>query len=64
MKILSITVVTTKGRADIILFETDLPEPIWPFKGNTVLKCESATTKTGVFLSTYFPGVPVKKVGS
>jgi hypothetical protein len=62
MKILSITVVNTGG-ADTVLFNTDLPEPVWPYTGTATLKTESARHMTDQFLSTYFPDVPVKKVG-
>jgi len=57
----SITVVNTGG-ADTIFFETDLPNPIWPYTGNSVLRMESATSKTDEFLIVSFPDTPVKKV--
>ena len=61
MEIKSITIVNTGG-ADIIYLETDLPNPIWPFTNTAILKLESATSKTGEWISTNFPNIPVKKL--
>jgi hypothetical protein len=60
-EITTITVVNTGG-ADNIYLTTNLPNPIWPFTGNSAFKLESAPHKTDEFLTTNFPGVPVKKI--
>jgi hypothetical protein len=63
LEIIKITVVNTGG-ADTIYLVTTLPNPIWPFEGNSVLKMESAQSYTEKFLADNFPGMEYKYIKS
>lgn len=56
IEIKKISILLTQS-SDLIYFETTLPNPIWPFTGNSVLKMEAASGNAEKFVKDNFPNI-------
>ena len=59
-KITSIEIIQQSSSMDVVYLHTDLPNPVWPYKGTNTLRLDCAQGAGTDYAATYFPGIAVK----
>jgi len=62
LKVLSITLLKSKGHPDVALIEVDLPSAIYPFIGNQGIKMDIAFGDGEKYLTAHFPNMKIKVI--
>jgi hypothetical protein len=63
MRIISILILHRMGHADYVSLRTDLPEPVWPFKGTLDIRFDCAAGTAEVYVAQHWPEISVEVVG-